>query len=178
MERYNSGRAVQMKAGVTNMIKNLWALLVLAIASVSPAIAADELSSGQTLYLPVYSHIWHGDRVVSGKYPLKHLVSALISIRNTSLKTPIRIVSARYYNTDGKLLKEYLPKPASIGTMGTLELFVEREEAEGGSGANFIIQWDAAAPTNPPVVEAVHANIKGPQTLTFITSARAIQADK
>ncbi|HEX5337212.1 MAG TPA: DUF3124 domain-containing protein [Gallionella sp.] len=164
------------------MKKRLLALLMLAVGGISGVQAADDfaggLSSGQTLYLPVYSHIWHGDRVVDNKYPLKHLVSALISIRNTSLKTPIRVVSARYYSTDGKLLKEYLPKPAAVGAMGTLELFVEREESEGGSGANFVIQWDAAAATNPPVVEAVHANIKGPQSLAFVTTARVIQADK
>ena len=160
------------------MKQQLLALLILALGGVSSATAADDISLGQTLYLPVYSHVWHGDRVISGKYPLKYLVSALISIRNTSLKTPIRVISARYYNTEGKLLKEYLPKPSTVGAMGTLELFVEREDSEGGSGANFVIQWDAAVPTNPPIVEAVHANIKGSQSLTFITSARAIQQDK
>lgn len=96
--------------------------------------AAEELSAGQALYLPIYSKIWHGDRVVNGQHPIDSLLSALVSIRNTSLKTPVRIVSARYYSTEGKLLKEYLTKPAVINAMGTLELFVERKEAEGGSG--------------------------------------------
>jgi len=160
------------------MKKWLLAVLIFAINGAAPAMAADELSSGQTLYLPVYSHIWHGDRVVDGKDPLKNLVSALVSIRNTSLKVPIKVLSARYYSTEGKLLKEYLSKPATIGAMGTLELFVERKEAQGGSGANFIIQWDSAAPTNPPIVEAVHVDIKMHRTLTFVTTARPIKADK
>lgn len=154
-------------------------MFLLALCGMSPAIAADELSSGQTLYLPIYSHIWHGDRIAGNKFPVKSLVSALVSIRNTSLKTPIRIVSARYYSTEGKLLREYLPKPEEIGAMGTLELFVERKEAEGGSGANFIIQWNAVTQTNPPVVEAVHADIKGGgPAVSFITTARPIAADK
>jgi hypothetical protein len=141
--------------------------------------AADELSDGQFLYLPVYSHIWHGDRVGSDKQPAKILLSALVSIRNTSLKMPIRIISARYYSTDGKLLNEYLPKPTVIKAMATVELFVERKESEGGSGANFVIQWDSTAPTNPPTVEAVHADIRsGNHALTFITTAHPIQADK
>lgn len=140
--------------------------------------AADDLSNGQTLYLPVYSHIWHGDRVVEGRYPLKSQVSALVSIRNTSMKSTIRVLSARFYSTEGKLLKEFVQKPVSINAMGTFELFVERKESEGGSGANFIIQWDAPSPTNPPIVEAVHADIKGHQTLTFTTSAHPIQIDK
>jgi hypothetical protein len=152
--------------------------LILTVCGALPVMAADALSSGQTLYLPIYSHIWHGDRVIDGKYPLKNTVSALISIRNTSLKTPVRVSSARYYSTQGKLIKEFLPKPVVVGAMGTLELFVERKESEGGSGANFVIQWDASVPTNPPLIEAVHADIKGHQTITFITKAHPIQIDK
>lgn len=151
---------------------------LIALASLPPAMAAEPLSSGQTLYLPVYSHIWHGDRVIDGKYPLKSLVSALVSIRNTSLKVPIRVSTARYYSTEGKMLREFITSPRTIAPMGTLELFIEQKEADGGSGANFVIAWDAAAPTNAPIVEAVHADIKGHRTLTFITSAHPIQADK
>lgn len=157
----------------------LLSLLILIFSGTSWAVAAEELSAGQALYLPIYSKIWHGDRVVKGQHPIDSLVSALVSIRNTSLITPIRITSARYYSTEGKLLKEYLTKPAVINAMGTLELFVERKEAEGGSGANFIIQWDAATATNPPMIEAVHADIRsGQQALIFTTTARPIQADK
>ncbi|TAJ78802.1 MAG: DUF3124 domain-containing protein [Gallionellaceae bacterium] len=160
-------------------MKKLWAVLFLGFFGVTPVLAGEELALGQTLYLPVYSYIWHGDRVGGDKSPSKTLVSALVSIRNTSLRTPIRVVSARYYNTDGKLLDEYVPKPVVVGALGTLELFVERKEAEGGSGANFIIQWDAATATNPPVVEAVHADIRGgSHALSLITAARAIRLDK
>ncbi|TNC99439.1 MAG: hypothetical protein FD121_304 [Gallionellaceae bacterium] len=161
-------------------MKNVSMMFVLALLfGMNSANAAEELSQGQTLYLPIYSHIWHGNKIVDGKYPIKSQVSALVSIRNTSLKTPIRITTARYYSTDGKQLKEFLAKPVEIGAMGTLELFVERKESEGGSGANFIIQWDAAVSTNPPVVEAVHADIKGGgPALTFITTARLIRADR
>ncbi|MEJ1958514.1 MAG: DUF3124 domain-containing protein [Nitrosomonadales bacterium] len=105
--------------------------------------SCEELSLGQTLYLPIYSQIWHGDRIIDDKYPLKRLLSALVSIRNTSFKTPIRVISAKYYSTEGKLLKEYISKPVLVNAMATYELFVERKESEGGSGANFIIQWDS-----------------------------------
>lgn len=160
------------------MKNKLLMLFILAVSSALPAAAAEELSSGQTLYLPVYSKIWHGDLVFKGKIPLEYFLSALVSVRNTSLKTPIRVLSARYYNTEGKLINEFVPKPITVGTMGTYELFIERKESEGGSGANFVIQWESAVPTNPPVVEAVHADISGPRTLSFVTSARPIQPDK
>ena len=172
-----------MTAMQTVLFRRLLPLMLLAAIYGAPAAAGDlpeslpdhlPLSGGQTLYLPIYSHIWHGDRVMQGKYPLKSQVSALVSIRNTSLKTPIRVVSARYFSTEGKLLKQFIASPVILAPMGTYELFVEKQEAEGGSGANFIIQWQADTATNPPVVEAVHADIKGHQTLTFVTTARAI----
>lgn len=160
------------------MKNKLLALWVLALSSALPALAAEELSNGQTLYLPVYSKIWYGDRVIKDKYPLEHYLSALVSIRNASFKTPIRVLSARYYSTDGKLISEFVPKPITIGAMGTYELFIERKESEGGSGANFVIQWDSVVPANPPIVEAVHADISGPRTLSFVTLARPVQPDK
>lgn len=161
---------------------NIWKKMLLATAFTGATASAwaEELplSSGQTLYLPVYSHIWHGDLVVDNRYPLKNLVSVLISIRNTSLKTPIKVLAASYYGTDGKLLKEYVTTPRTVGPLGTMELFVEKKESAGGSGANFLIRWQSATPTNPPLVEAVHADIKGHQTLTFTTKAQPIQPEK
>lgn len=160
-------------------MKRSLALCLAALLALPPVMAAEELATGQSLYLPVYSHIWYGDRRGSDNAPSMSLVSVLVSIRNASLKTPIRVSSARYYSTEGKLLKEYLSKPVIIPPMGTHELFVERKESEGGSGANFVIEWSAASATNPPVVEALHADIKsGNHALTFITAAHLIQDDK
>jgi hypothetical protein len=142
--------------------------------------SADEvqLSRGQMLYLPIYSTIWHGDTHPIKGEPMKSSMSALVSIRNTSMKTPIKVVSARYYNTDGKPIKEFVSAPKAIVPLGTLELFIEKSEAEGGSGANFLIQWEAASDTNAPIVEAVHIDNQASRPYSFITTARVIQKDK
>src|SRR5574340_1133727 len=146
----------------------------------SHAVAAEDanLATGQTLYLPVYSYIWHGDLVVSKRYPLKTPVSALVSIRNTNLKTPIRLFSARYFDTSGKLLKQFVTTPITIEPLGTYELFIEKQETQGGSGANLILKWDADTLVNPPIVEAIHAEIKGHSTFTFVTRAWPINEEK
>lgn len=129
---------------------------------------------GQTIYLPVYSHIYHGNLDRKGN-PDKVLLSALASIRNTDSKRPIRIVSARYFNTDGRLLREFVPQPRTVPAYGTLELFIERHDESGGSGANFTIVWDAEAPVNPPVIEAVHASFEGARSVLFTTSGTPIR---
>ena len=78
-------------------------------------------------------------------------------------------------NKNGKLLKEFVPSIVVIPPLGTHELFVPRSDASGGSGANFLIAWSAETSVNPPLVEALHADIQPERTLTFITSARPIQ---
>lgn len=149
----------------------------LALLACQVAVAKDgepPLSKGQQLYLPIYSQVWHGDRHTDNGEPTKSMMSALVSIRNTSLKTPIRVTSARYYNTAGNLLKEYIAAPKTVAPMETLELFIEKKESEGGSGANFVIQWEAATLTNPPIVEAVHIDSHAGRPYSFITGARVI----
>ncbi|HEX7175863.1 MAG TPA: DUF3124 domain-containing protein, partial [Pyrinomonadaceae bacterium] len=62
---------------------------------------------GQTIYVPVYSHIYARDksRVIN--------LSATLSIRNTDAQNPISIASVRYYGTNGALVREYLNKAIS-----------------------------------------------------------------
>ena len=148
-------------------------LLFFGLLLACAAAGAQERSKGETLYLPVYSHIWHGDIGRDGK-PTKTLMSVSVSIRNTDPANAIRVTSALYYDTDGKKLKEYIATPSVIGPMGTEEIFIARSDDRGGSGANFVIVWNADAAVSPPVVEAVHANLPGGRSIVFTTSARRI----
>ena len=149
-----------------------WLILFAALAAGS-ALAQPGLVTGQTLYLPVYSHVWHGDVDSKGE-PQQTLVSALVSIRNTDLNRSIRVNSAVYYDTRGKKLRDYMTKPVTIAPMGTHEIYVPRSDTAGGSGANFVIVWQAEAPANAPVVEALHLNLPAGRSIAFITSARPI----
>ena len=153
--------------------RNWLGVLVFALFSASTAAFAQEarqLAKGQTLYLPIYSHMAYGNLGKSGKAS-QVLLSALVSVRNTDGKRPIRILSARYYDTNGKLLSERVPTPTVIPPYGTLELFVELNDASGGSGANFIVKWDADQLVNPPLVESLHANMDGGKAVIFMTQS-------
>ncbi len=165
---------------ISNFCKPWLAVVLAAMLCHEKSAIADDASlyAGQILYLPVYSHIWHGDRVFRDNSPLKTPVSVLVSIRNTNQKTPVRLISARYFNGEGRLLKQYVERPLTIKPLGTYELFVERHESEGGSGANFLLQWESVVPANAPVVEALHAEVKGHSTFTFITRAQPVMAEQ
>lgn len=137
------------------------------------AFAQGGLVSGQTLYLPVYSHVWHGD-VDSKGQPQQTLVSALVSIRNTDPNRSLRVTAAVYYDTHGRKLRDYVARPVVVGPMATHEIYVPRSDSAGGSGANFVIVWQAEAPANAPVVEALHLNLPSGRSISFITQARPI----
>jgi len=130
-------------------------------------------STGQMLYLPIYSHVWHGDLDGKGE-PAKALVSISVSIRNTDPAKSIRVHSAQYFDTDGKRLREYVTAPRTIPKMGTIELFIPRSDDTGGSGANFVIVWKSDTPASPPIVEGFHANLPAGRSIAFTTSARPI----
>lgn len=83
-------------------------------------------------------------------------------------------MSAQYYDTDGKRIKEYVVSPKTIPPMGTLELFIPRSDDTGGSGANFVISWKSDLAASPPIVEGIHANLPAGRAIIFATSARPI----
>lgn len=145
-------------------------LAILGTSTVALAQEARQLVKGQTLYLPIYSHMLYGNLGKSGKASYV-LLSALVSIRNTDSKRPLRVLTAKYFDTHGKLLGERVPAPVIVPPLGTLELFVELNDASGGSGANFIIKWEAEQPINPPLVESLHANMDGGKAVIFTTQS-------
>ena len=147
-------------------------LLALAATLACGAATAQSLPSAmsQVLYLPIYSHIYHGDLDARGK-SVQTLLSAHVSIRNTNIGKSLKLHYARYYDTDGKLLKEFVPNPVVIPPLGTHELFVPRSDVSGGSGANFLISWSADTSVNPPLVEALHANLDGGKAVVFTSQA-------
>lgn len=147
--------------------------LFFALFSASTVTVAQEarpLTKSQTLYLPIYSHMLYGNIGKSGKAS-NAMLSALVSIRNTDGKRPLRIQSARYFDTHGKMLSERVPSPITIQPYGTLEIFIDLNDSAGGSGANFVIRWEADQPINPPLVESLHANMDGGKAVIFMTQA-------
>ena len=126
------------------------------------------ISQGQVVYVPAYSHIYHED----GK---PHMLTITMSVRNTSDENDIVVRSIRYFDTKGKEVKSYLNKPVTLGPLGTTEILVERDDATGGSGANFLVDWVAANPIPEPIIEAVMIGTTGKQGISFARNGRVIR---
>jgi hypothetical protein len=122
----------------------------------------------QTIYVPVYSHIYTRDqkRVVN--------LTATLSVRNTDLHYGLRVTSVRYYDSDGALVRSYLDAPLDLGPLASTDFIVEELDRSGGLGANFIVEWSAPSAVTAPVVEAVMISTASSQGISFVSVGRVI----
>ena len=114
-------------------------------------------------YLPIYSHIYH----VHDQRTFD--LTATASIRNTSPSDTLYIISADYYDTSGKMLREYVQQPIYVKPMETLEIIIEEKDYDGGSGANFLFEYAHKNGNSEPLFEAVMISTQGQQGLSFTT---------
>ncbi|MGD9077062.1 MAG: DUF3124 domain-containing protein [Desulfobacteraceae bacterium] len=126
------------------------------------------LSKGQILYVPAYSHIYSGDR----ERPF--LLTVTLSIRNVDTKHQIKITLVDYYETQGKLLKKLIDKPKTLKPLESLRYVIPERDKSGGSGANFIVEWQSDKFVNPPIVESIMISTKSKQGISFTSRGKEI----
>ena len=147
----------------------LSAVMLLA-GPITPVEAGSDIvtSNGQTVYVPIYSHIYSG---LKGR-PFS--LAATLSIRNTDPKHPITLVSVHFYDSDGKLLKEYLDKPAELKAMASTRYIITEGDNTGGSGANFLVEWKSQTKVNSPLIEGVMIGTRSGQGISFVSRGQVI----
>ena len=120
----------------------------------------DSISSGST-YLSVYSEIY--SRTERSTIDL----TATVSIRNINQKDTIFLTKAEYYNTQGELIRSYFKKPVYVAPLETIEIIIDQDDQEGGSGANFVFDWVNSSDVHEPYFESVMISTYGQQGLSF-----------
>lgn len=133
---------------------------------------AGESATGGTIYVPVYSAL---DLGVTNRARTVDL-SATVSIRNVSAEHPIVLDWVRYYDSVGTKVREYLNTPSTLPPMGSVEFVIQRSDAAGGPGANFLIRWHASAVVDEPLTEAVMLGQSGNAGISFTSRGRAVTA--
>lgn len=123
------------------------------------------LIKGQTLYVPAYSHIY------SGNTEKPFLLTVTLSIRNIDLNESIQITAVKYYETQGELLKNYVKEKIVLNPLESIRFVIPEKDKSGGSGANFIVKWDAQTEVNPPVVETIMIGAQLQQGISFTSRA-------
>jgi hypothetical protein len=156
------------------MIKNINYLARILIvfgvfASTAMAENSLDLSKGQTLYVPVYSHIYSG---LKGR---TFDLATTLSIRNTDPKYPIDLISVKFYDTEGSLLKNYVSEPVRLNSLVSTRFVIKEAEIGGGSGANFMVTWKSEKKVNPPIIEAIMIGTKSGQGISFVSRGQVIE---
>ena len=126
-------------------------------------------SRGQTVYVPIYSHVYGGDR------EQKVLLTATLSIRNTDPVHAITITTVDYYDSTGKLIRQYAERSTSLAAMASTRFVVAESDKVGGSGASFIVKWTAVAPVRQPVIESVMIGTKMQQGISFTSRGQVLE---
>lgn len=125
-------------------------------------------SKGQTVYVPAYSHIYIGNKETP------YLLAVTLSIRNISPSTPITITEVGYHDTQGKLLKIFSKDPVLLDPLSSTRHVIHRDDKDGGSGACFIVKWEATEKTNPPVIETIMIGTQSQQGISFTSRGEVI----
>lgn len=145
-------------------------LLVLCGFPASAALEAPMArSQGQLVYVPVYSHIFYGDRAQSFN------LSVNLSIRNIDLHHPIEVTSVRYYDEKGKLLKEFVPQPLTVPPMAAIRFFIKESDVSGGSEASFLVRWQAAKRVHVPHISSLMVGVAFGQGISIATVGRVLE---
>jgi len=141
---------------------------LLGILPAGPAEAAGPLSTGATVYVSIYSNIYSGPR---GR---PYQLGAMLSVRNTDLQYPITVLSAIYYNTRGEVIRNYIAEPLELGPLASKDYYIKEKDKTGGTGANFIVQWQSSRPVNQPIIEALMLGLTSGQGISFICPGKII----
>lgn len=153
---------------VRSFLASISVFLVCAAVFPERAAAQPGLSSGNTLYVPIYSNVYSGPR--KAKYQL----AAMLSIRNTDPAYPIRIVHADYYDNDGKLVDSYVEETLELAPLASHNFYIREYDERGGTGANFIVQWASPQKVNQPIIQGVMLGMKSGQGISFICPGQVI----
>lgn len=156
--------------GILHKFCSILGAVILLAGLVTTARAGSEiaLSAGQTVYVPIYSHIYSG---LKGR-PFG--LAATLSIRNTDPKHPIMLMSVKYFDSEGKLVREYLEKPSELKAMATTRYILTEGDTTGGSGANFLVKWQSTEKVNPPLIEGVMIGTRSGQGISFVSRGQVI----
>lgn len=140
-----------------------------AVFSPGGADAEVRISKGQTLYVPVYSHVYTGDRA------LPFNLAATLGVRNTDPASPVTVTRVDYHDSNGRLVKRFLAGPLTLPPQGSTSFYLKERDTSGGFGAHFIVVWESAREINEPIVESVMIGARSGQGISFVSPAREIR---
>ena len=109
-----------------------------------------DLEIHKDIYVPAYSDLYYESDV------RRTYFTVILSLRNISFTDSIYFDRIEYYDSEGKLLREFISKVLVLRPMESIEYIVEPSDKKGGTGANFVVSYSGRSNLkNPPYIEAI-----------------------
>jgi hypothetical protein len=102
-------------------------------------------------------------------------LSITLSIRNSDLTKDLYIESIDYYNTEGKLVKQYLSQPHILKPMASMDYVVNLEDMSGGNGAKFLINTASKNKISNPIAQAIMINTLGKLVKQYLSQPHILK---
>ena len=131
---------------------------------------SERMLHGQSVYVPVYSSLYN-----QYEGNIFHM-TAILSIRNISSKSPIVISKVDYYDTNGKLVKSFIDRPFNLGAMASKDFVIPESDLSGGTGANFIVDWESKDNISIPIIESIMIGSIGTRGFSFTSRGKEVEA--
>lgn len=166
------------------IVVSLLSLIVVSCIETNPNLVTEKTIESQTLhylesttrdsvlvsrkmYVPIYSNIYRGTRSE------RTMLTATLSIRNTSEVDSLFVSRIDYFNTQGGLVRKYLKKDIYLDPMETIDYVIEERDTLGGSGANFIVEWYGEEHLTP-IIQAVMIGGLASKVFSFTTEGSPV----
>lgn len=135
------------------------------------AVKAEPLkwSTGQTVYVPSYSHIYIGDRLKTFD------LTTSLAIRNADPEAPITVTRVDYIDASGRLVRRLLTTPSVVRPVASLIYVIAESDKSGGVGASFLVSWKSTAKVSSPVVESVMIGTGMQQGISFTSRGQVVR---
>lgn len=123
----------------------------------------------RTVYVPAYSHLGSP----TGRMTL---LAITLSVRNVDPSSTITLTHVDYFDTSGHRVRRYLRAPRPLRPLETAEFFVDRRDEVGGSGANFLVNWEGPSTAHALLTETVMVGHAGEGYLSF--TSRGVELER
>ncbi|PSF39316.1 hypothetical protein C7H19_00570 [Aphanothece hegewaldii CCALA 016] len=130
--------------------------------------AIGKIATGETIYVPIYPKIYHLENQTLD-------LTSTLTIRNIDLENPIILTSVRYYDSTGKLVKQYIDCAKRLDPLASLDFLATKTQPTKSIGTSFIVEWVAEKNVNPPILESVMLSTVSTQGISFTSVGRVIQ---
>lgn len=145
-------------------------ILGLLLLAFSPPAASDiRRVRGQTVYIPAYSQIYHGDR------EQQFFLTVTLSIRNTDPTRSMTVLSVQYLDSEGRLLRKFLEKEVNIPPLASTSYVIKESDRAGGAGAAFLVAWKAEESISEPLLETVMIGTTSQQGISFTSRGQVVE---